>query len=329
MKISITDCDQGFVDPERKVIESVGYELSVHQRLEPSEVIKIAKDSDAIICQYAKIDREVLKSMDRCKVVSRYGVGLDNIDVESATEFGIKVVHVPYFCFQEVANHTMGLILALSRNTVGINDLVRSESKNSQIDYGKMLKFMDNVERPTEQIIGIIGLGKIGTQVAKRARAFGYNIVACDPYLPSEIISSWGAKKVELNELLKTSDFVTIHCPLNEETQGMIGEKELSFMKKTAYLINTARGKIVDEKALIKALKTKQIKGAALDVLEKEPIPKNNELLKLDNVILTPHVAFYSKTSLHELKSKVAEYTVNALKGDGEYPLANPEVEEG
>lgn len=329
MKISITDCDQGYVDPEREVIEGEGCELSVYQSLEASEVIKIAKNSDAIICQYAKIDREVLKSMTRCKVVGRYGVGVDNIDVKAATEFGIKVVNVPYFCFQEVANHTMGLILSLSRNTVEINDLVRSESKNSQINYGEMLKFMDNVERPTEQTIGVIGLGKIGKQVAKRASVFGYNIVACDPYLPSEIISSWGAKKVGLNELLKTSDFVTIHCPLNEETQGMMGEKELSLMKKTAYLINTARGKIVDEKVLIKALKTKQIKGAALDVVEKEPIPKDNELLQLDNVILTPHVAFYSKTSLHELKSKVAEYTVNALKGEGEYPLANPEVEEG
>ncbi|MEW6679514.1 MAG: C-terminal binding protein [bacterium] len=329
MKISITDCDQGFVDLERKVIESVGHELSVYQCLKPSEVIKIAKDSDAIICQYATINREVLKSMDRCKVVGRYGVGLDNIDVKSATEFGIKVVYVPYFCFQEVANHTMGLILALSRNIVRINDRLRSSSKDSQIDYGEMLRFMDNVERPTEQTIGIIGLGKIGKQVAKRARGFGYNLVACDPYLPSEIISSWEAKKVGLKELLKTSDFVTIHCPLNEETQGMIGERELGLMKKTAYIINTARGKIIDEKSLINALKTDQIKGAALDVLEKEPIPKDSELLQLDNVILTPHVAFYSKTSLYELKTKVAKYTVNALKGKGEYYLANPEVVEG
>jgi D-3-phosphoglycerate dehydrogenase len=264
--------------------------------------------------------------MERCKVVGRYGVGVDNIDVKAATEYGIKVVHVPYFCLQEVANHALGLLLALSRNIIMINEKVRSGSKLSQIDYGKMLLFMDNVERPTTQTVGIIGLGKIGTQVAKRAKAFGYRLIACDPYLPKEIISSWEAEKVSLDQLLKESDFVTIHCPLNEETKGLIGEKELSLMKKTSYLINTARGKIIDEKALINALKMKKIKGAALDVLEKEPIAPENQLLQLDNVILTPHVSFFSKTSLTELKSKVAEYTVNALKEEGEYPLANPAV---
>jgi len=328
MKITITDCDQGFVDPEREIIEKAGFELSVHQVLEPSEVIKIVKDSDAVICQYAKINRSVLESMERCKVVGRYGVGLDNIDVEAATEFGIKVVHVPYFCFQDVANHTMGLILALARNITGINKIIREKSKQSQVDYGEMLKHMDHVERPNKQTIGIIGLGKIGKQVAKRARVFGYSILACDPYLPSEIISAYEAKKVSLKELLKNSDFVTIHCPLNEETEGMIGEKELNLMKKNAILINTARGKIVDEKALKKALKTKKIRGAALDVLSQEPIPRNHEFLKMDNVILTPHNAFFSKTSLIELKSKAAQYTVNALRGKGEYVLANPDVEE-
>jgi len=328
MKISITDCDQGFIDPEREIIEGAGLELTVHQTLDPAGVIKIAKDSDAIICQYADINRSVLKSMKRCKVVSRYGVGLDNIDVEAATEYGIKVLHVPYFCFQDVANHTMGLILNLSRNIKGIDHQIRATSKNKQVDYGEMLNYMDNVERPIKQTIGIIGLGKIGTQVAKRANVIGYNVVACDPYLPSEIISAWNARKVDLDELLKMSDFVSIHCPLNEETQGMIGEKEISLMKETAYLINTARGKIVDEKALIKAMKAKKIKGAALDVLEKEPILKNHEFLKMNNVILTPHVGFYSKTSLLELKTKTALYTVNALKGEGEYYLGNPEVEE-
>ena len=325
MKISITDCDQGFVDPEREVIEREGYELSVNQSLNPKEIIKIAKDSDAIICQYAKITREVLKSMKRCKVVGRYGVGIDNIDIKAANEFGIKVVHVPYFCFHEVANHTMALILSLSRNVLTINKMIRSKSKINRINYGEMLKYMDNVERPNNQTIGIIGLGKVGKQVAKRASVFGYNIVAFDPYLPSEIIKSWCTKKVSMEKLLTISDFVTIHCPLNYETKKMISEKELDMMKKTAYLINTARGKIIDEKSLIKALKNKRIKGAALDVLEEEPINQKNELLCLDNVILTPHVAFYSKTSLIELKTKVAEYTVNALKGTGEYVLANPD----
>jgi D-3-phosphoglycerate dehydrogenase len=329
MKISIADCDQGFVDPERKVIENAGFELDVYQKLEPDDVIKIAKDSDAIICQYAKINREVLESMDRCKVVGRYGVGVDNIDLKAATENGIKVTYVPGFCSDEVANHTMSLTLALSRNLAIINRKIREISKQKQVDYGEMLKFMENVERPTNQTIGIIGIGKIGSRVAKRAKNFSYRIVACDPYLTKEVVKSRDAEKVTLDQLLKNSDFVTVHCPLNQETQGMISDKELKMMKKTAYIINTARGKIIDEKALIKALKTEQIKGAALDVLETEPIARDNELLKMDNVILTPHVSFYSKTSLHELKTKVAEHTVNALTGKGEYPIANPEVLEG
>jgi D-3-phosphoglycerate dehydrogenase len=326
MKITITDCDQGFVDPEENVIKKAGLDLSVHQVYKPSEVISVAKDSDAIICQYAQINQEVLKSLPSIKVVARYGVGLDNIDVSAATKQGVKITYVPYFCFQEVANHTMGLILNLSRNIDNINKKVREESKKGQVDYGKMLNYMDNVERPSNQTIGIIGLGKIGTQVAKRAKTFGYNLLVCDPYLPSEIVAAWDAKKVTLPELLKNSDFVTIHCPLNKETINMIGEKELKMMKKTAYLVNTARGKIVDEKALIKALKNKEIKGAGLDVLSTEPIPSNHDFLGMDNVIITPHVSFYSKTSLNELKTKVAEYTVNALTGKGEYPLANPEI---
>ena len=326
MKIVITDCDQNFMEPEENVIKKAGMSLSIHQVYKPSDVIDVAKDADAIICQYAQINEEVLNSLKNLKVVARYGVGLDNIDVDAATKKGIEVTYVPNFCFHDVANHAMSLILNLSRNIENINRLMRTESKNKPVDYGEMLKFMDNVERPNTQTIGIIGLGKIGKQVAKRARSFGYSLLVCDPYLSEELINSYEGKKVGLPELLKNSDFVTIHCPLNKETEKMIGEKELKMMKQTAYLVNTARGKIIDEKALINALKNKEIKGAGLDVLETEPIPQNHEFLKMDNVILTPHVSFYSNTSLLELKTKVAEHAVNALTKKGEYPLANPEV---
>jgi len=329
MKITITDCDQGFIDPERNVIKKAGFDLDVHQVITPDEVISVAKNSDAIICQYAQINGDVFENLPNIKVVGRYGVGLDNIDLSYATKKGVKITHVPYFCFQEVANHTMGLILNLSRNIGNINHIIREKSKKSQISYGDMLKHMDNVERPTEQTIGIIGIGKIGSQVAKRAKVFGYKILVYDPYVPSEIISACDAEKVDLKTLLKKSDYISIHCPLNNETKNMISDKELSLMKKSAYIINTARGGIIDEKALIKSLKQKNIKGAALDVVSKEPIRKDHEFLDMDNVILTPHVGFYSKTSLIELKTKVAEYTVNALIEKGEYPLANPDIING
>jgi D-3-phosphoglycerate dehydrogenase len=323
MKIVITDCDHGFYDPEEEIIREAGYELDIFQCREPREVIQIARDADAIICQYAEINREVLHSVPKCKVVARYGVGLDNIDVEAATEMAIKVVHTPYFCFVDVANHTMGLILALSRQIVHLNNTMKS---NPDKNYGELLKYLENADRPTEQTIGIIGFGKVGGEVAKRAICFGYKVVAYDPYVPREIISAQGVLKVELSELFKNSDIVTIHAPLNNETRKMVGSKALALMKATAYLVNTARGPIVDEEALIDALRTQQIAGAALDVTEKEPIPSNHPFLKRDNVILTPHVSFYSRTSIYDLKTKVAEYTINALKGTGEYTIANPEV---
>jgi D-3-phosphoglycerate dehydrogenase len=328
MKISITDCDHGFTDPERKIIEGAGFELATFQSLESTDVMDIARDSDALICQYADINRSVLESLDRCKIVARYGVGLDNIDVASATEFGVKVLYVPYFCFHDVANHAMGLILALSRNIVGINRVIREQSKDGQVSYADMLKFMDNVERPGKQTIGIIGLGKIGKQVSRRASCFGYNVIAYDPYIPGELISIWDARKVSFEELLKTSDFISIHAPLTNETEEMIGSSELNQLKSSAYIINTARGKIIDESALKTALESGQIAGAALDVFEQEPIAKDHPFLGMNNVIITPHVGFYSKTSLIELKSSVAQYTVNALKGEGSYEIANPSVED-
>jgi D-3-phosphoglycerate dehydrogenase len=323
MKIVITDCDHGFYDPEEEIIREAGYELDIFQCREPGEVLQITKNADAIICQYAEINREVLHSVQKCKVVARYGVGLDNIDVKAATEMGIQIVHTPYFCFVDVADHTMGLILALSRQIIRLNNTMKS---NPNKNYGELLKYLKNVDRPREQTIGIIGFGKVGGEVAKRAISFGYKVITYDPYVPQEIISAQGVRKVELSELFRKSDIVTIHAPLNNETRKMIGSKALELMKETAYLVNTARGPIVDERALIEALQVHKLAGAALDVTEEEPIPNNHPFLKMENVILTPHVSFYSRTSIYDLKTKVAQYAINALKGTGEYTIANPEV---
>ncbi|MFA4955747.1 MAG: C-terminal binding protein [Candidatus Methanoperedens sp.] len=326
MKIIITDCDHGFFDPEKKVIEGAGHILDIHQCKSPEEVVRAAHDADAIICQYARINKEVLQSMPKCRVVGRYGVGLDNIDIEAATELGIKVVHTPFFCFPEVADHAMGLILALARQLVNMNNLIKSNQNKSCMNYGNMLSYMKNVERPTRQIIGIIGFGKAGKEVAKRAMSFGFKIIAFDPNIPPEIFSAHCVCKVSLEELLQKSDIVTLHAPLTAETRGLIDKTALSRMKPSAYLVNTARGGIVNEAALIEALQNNCIAGAALDVTEIEPIPNNHPFLSMDNVLLTPHVSFYSNTSIQDMKMKVADYTVNALSGQGKYALANPKV---
>ncbi|MCZ7393730.1 MAG: C-terminal binding protein [Candidatus Methanoperedens sp.] len=326
MKISITDCDHGFFDPEKKVIEGAGHILNILQCKTPEEVVRAAHDADAIICQYAPINKDVLQSMPKCRVVGRYGVGLDNIDIEAATDLGIKIVHTPYFCFQEVADHTMGLILALARQIVSMNNLIKSNRGKSGMNYGNMLSYMKNVERPTKQIIGIIGFGKAGKEIAKRAMSFGFKVIAFDPYIPPEIFAAHGVCKVSLEELVRKSDIVTLHAPLTDETRGMIDKTVLAQMKPTAYLVNTARGAIVNETALIEALENNYIAGAALDVTEKEPISNNHPFLRMDNVLLTPHISFYSNTSIQDMKTKVAQYTVNALRGQGEYALANPKV---
>ena len=323
MKISIIDCDHGFTYPEEEIISKAGHDLKVYQTFSSEKIKEIVKGSDAIICQYAKINREIIEKMDRCKIIGRYGVGVDNIDLQFADENGIKVVYDPYYCINEVADHALSLIFCFYRNIIPINGKIRKLSDIKQIDYTEMLKFMKNVENSIKLNIGIIGFGNIGKNVAKKLMNFGFNIFVYDPYIPREIIEEIGCKKTDLEFILKNSDFITIHTPLTDETRKMISTKELNLMKKTSYIINTARGGIIDEKALLSALKEKRIAGAGLDVLENEPIDRNHPFISMENVILTPHIAFFSQTSIINLKKHIASYVVNALNGKGELVLAN------
>jgi len=326
LNILITDCDHGFYDPEEKITSEAGFCLYFAQCKEPQEVINAGPEADALICQYVEINQTVLQSLPRCKVVGRYGVGLDNIDVSVATKLGVKVVHTPGFCSCEVADHTMGLILSLTRQIAHMNKLMKASSDIFRDGYTEALKYLTNVERSGRQILGIIGFGNAGREVAKRALSFSYKVISYDPYKNESIFSASGVQKVEFNELLQQSDIITLHAPLTEETNQMIRAETLALMKPSAYLINTARGPIVDDIALAKALEVKQIAGAALDVTPNEPLPPDHPFMKLDNVILTPHIAFYSQTSIYDLKSKTAQYTVNALRNNGEFHIANPEV---
>jgi len=257
----------------------------------------------------------VLKALRRCKVICRYGVGVDTVDLDAATEYGIIVAFVPDYCTDEVSNHAAALILALHRHLVPLN---------REVTAGH---WQFRVAAPTArllgQTLGIVGLGRIGTMLAEKLRGFGLNIVATDPY--RQDWPDW-VGRVSLDELLARSDIVSLHCPLTTETHHLINVAALRKMKPSAYLVNTARGGVVDPEAIVQALREKWIAGAALDVQEVEPMPGAHPLAGLDNVILTPHAGWYSEGSIVELKRKVAASIRRALEGQIPAAVANPEV---
>ena len=314
-KIVITDCDHPSIEIEREVLNEIKPELVLAYCNTEDEVIEVAKDADGIINQYAPITRRVIESLKRCKVIARYGVGVDNIDVEAATEHKIIVANVPDYCIDEVSTHTMALILACARG-ITLLDRKRRE-KRWDFTLAKPLF------RTQGKTLGLFGLGRIARMVAQKSSGFGFKIIAFDPYV-SKV--DGGIRLVEFSQLLSDSDFVSLHVPLTDETRHSFGENELKKMKKTAYLINTSRGPIVDEKALYQAFKEKWIAGAALDVMEKEPPDWNSSLLQLDNLIITPHISFYSEESYVELKTKVAQAVLSVLKGELPRAIVNPQA---
>ena len=314
-KIIITDCDHPSVEIEKKILSEINSELTLETCKTEEDVIAVASDADGIINQYAPFTRKVIKSLNRCKIIARYGVGVDNIDVEAATEQHIIVANVPDYCLDEVSTHALGLILASARKIIFLDRKVRERTWD--------FKIAKPLFRTQGKILGLFGLGRIARMVAQKALGFGFKVIAFDPYV-SEANSK--IEMVTLKRLLSDSDFLSIHVPLTDETRHSFSENKLRTMKKTAYLVNTSRGPIVDEKALYVALKEKWIAGAALDVMENEPPDWEDPLLKLDNVIITPHSSFYSEESYVELKTKVAESVRAVLKGELPRAMVNPQV---
>ncbi len=315
IKVVITDCNHPSIEIERKMLSEINAELILSNCNTEEDIIKVAKDADGIINQRVSITRRVIKSLNKCKVIVRYGVGVDNIDIKVATECGIIVANVPDYCVDEVSSHALGLILGCARGRILFNSKVKE--KRWGFSLAKPLF------RTQGKTLGIFGLGRIGSAVAKKSKGFGLKIIACDPYV-SKVNNR--IKMVDFPQLLSESDFISINASLTDKTWHAFKENELKAMKKTAYLINTARGSIVDEKALYKALREGWIAGAGLDVLEKEPPDWNNPLLKLDNVIFTPHSAFYSEESYIELKTRTAKVVLSVLNGKLPETIINPQV---
>ncbi|WP_174729116.1 C-terminal binding protein [Mesobacillus harenae] len=319
-KVLVTDFEYDTFAPEQEVLDKLGIELTFAQCRTEDEVIEAAKDADALINQYAPISRKVIESLEKCKVISRYGIGFNTIDVDAATEKGIIVGNVTDYCLDEVSDHAMALLLSSARKVTMLNNTV----KGGTWDY----KVSIPIFRLRGRTLGLVGFGNIPQTVAKKAQAFGLNVIAYDPFVPETAANQMNVKLVTLDELCERSDFISVHAPLNQHTQGMISYDQFNKMKKEAFIINTARGPVIDEAALIAALQEEKIAGAGLDVLEIEPIKPDNPLLKMDHVILNPHAAFYSVEAEAELKRKVAQNVADVLSGYYPTYLVNRNVKE-
>lgn len=317
-KVVITDYEFRSIEPEIEILESVGAEVIAVQCTTEEEVIQVAKDADGILNQYAPITSRVIQQLEKCKVIARYGIGFDTIDVEAASSKAIAVANVTDYCIDEVSDHTLALLLAAARKIVHLNHLVKSG--------GWDFEASKPIFRLRDRVLGLVGFGNIPQLVAKKAQAFGLRVLAYDPYVPAHIAESMQVEMVDLDELCKQSDFLSVHPPLNKHTRGMISTEQFNLMKEEAVIINTARGPIIDEQALIQALLDQKIAGAALDVLETEPIAQDSPLLTMDHVIINPHVAYYSEESVLSLQRKTAQNVADVLSGYYPQYLVNKEI---
>ncbi len=316
-RVLVTDFAWPSLEIERQILRDVGAELVVAETGEPDEIEALASDVDAILTNWRRVPPEALDAATRCLLVSRYGVGLDNIPVEHATDLGILVTNVPDFCLQEVSDHAMALVLACARQVVAFSRATRGGVWDLAAGRG--------LPRLAEQTIGLIGFGNTAHALVPKARGFGLRVLA---YTPRATPSTIGEVELtnDLDWMLAESDYISLHAPATSETAGLVGERELRLMKPTAYLINTSRGALVDEDALLRALEERWIAGAALDVLRQEPPPPDHPLLTVDNAIVTPHAAFYSDTAIAELQTKAATNVASVLTGSLPSTVVNPGV---
>jgi len=317
-KVVLTDREFENIDQEISILKKVDAEVFAYQVKDENDLINIVKDADAVIMQYANLTSRVINSMEKCKIISKYAIGLDRIDIAAATKKNICVCNVPDYCIDEVSTYTIALLLGLNRK---ISFLCKTVKKGIW-DY----KLAKKIYSLAGAKIGLIGFGRIAKDVARKAQIFGLEVVAMDPFVEQEVADQYKVRMVDFDELIETSDIVSIHVPDIPSTKGMMNRNAFKRMKTTAYLLNMGRGPVINELDLIWALQNKEIAGAALDVTDPEPIAIDSPLLNMDNVIITPHAAYYTEESQAELQRRTAESVAQRL--DGYYPkdLANKEI---
>ena len=280
-----------------------------------AEYLERCGDADGLLVQYGDVTRRVFEGLPRLRVLVRYGVGVDGIDLAAATDRGVPVVNVPDYGTDEVANHAVALLLSLARKLTRLDRQTRSGAWD--------VFRVGPVARLSGQTVGLLGCGRIGSAVARKLGGFDVRLLGCDPYVNT---FPPGVQPVAFERLLAESDYVSIHCPLTPETRHLFGEETLARLRPTAALINTARGGIVDTAALVEALQMGLLAAAGLDVLETEPIDPASPLLRMEQVIVTPHAAWYSEEGRSDLKRRAAEEAVQVLRGERPRHCVNPEV---
>lgn len=316
-KVVLTDYVWESLDVERKLLDGLA-DLVPLKTKKPDEFIAEAQDCDALLNTYAgPITAEVMARMPKCRIIARYGIGVDTIDLDAATQAGIIVTNNPTYCIDEVAEHTMALVLACARKVALYDRLVRGA--RWEVPPGKPMF------RLSGRTLGLVGFGNIARQVAARAHAFGMRVVYADPFVAEAQYDAPG-RKVDLSDLLTQSDFVSLHPPLTPETRRMINGDTLSRMKPATFLINCSRGPIVDTDALVRALEAKTIAGCALDTTDPEPLPDPHPLRGRDNVIITPHVAWYSEQALVGLQAGAPGEVRRVLTGEWPVNVVNRAV---
>jgi D-3-phosphoglycerate dehydrogenase len=313
--IAITDSPFPSLDPAKAALARLDPEYRMAKSPSAADILAVARDADAVLVTYAKLPGELLRQLTRCKAIGRFGLGVDNIDLPAAKELGIAVNYVPDYCLREVSDHAMALLLALARKIPLSNKLVQS----GRWEVPPIVP----LRRLEGHVLGLIGFGNIPRALAPKAKSFGFKVITHDPYVGKDVLDKAGVEGVSFDDLLARSDFISVHAPLLPATRGLLDAATFSKMKTGAYVINTARGPLIDEGALVQALDSGKVGGAALDVVASEPLAKDSPLLNRDNVILTPHTAFYSVEALEELQTKCASDVARVLSGEkAVYPIS-------
>lgn len=316
--VAVADSVFPSLDPAKEILAELKAEVRLAAEPTPEAILDVARQADGLLVTYAKITGDMIRQLERCRVISRFGIGVDNIDLDAAAKAEIVVTYVPDYCVDEVSDHAMALLLALARKVTYANQLVQGGQWE--------MKAVVPLHRLRGRVLGLVGLGKIPRALAPKAQAFGMKVIAADPYVPAEVAAEQDVKLVDFEQLLQQADYVSIHAPLTPETHHLFNADAFSLMKSEALLVNTARGPLVDVDALAAALDQGQLAGAALDVMPVEPPPGDSPLLGRDNVILTPHTGFYSEDALLDLQTKAATDLARVLSGKSpRYPV-NPQL---
>lgn len=300
---------------ERQVLRALDAEIIHAGNLTTPEALAAAQQADAVMVTLQRVTAEIVNSLQRCRVISRAGTGLDTIDIPAATARGIWVAYVPDYSIDEVSTHAIALLLTLARGIVPLVQATRQGEWNSMAS--------GTVYRLKGQTLGILGFGRIGQAAAEKGRGLGLHVIAYDPYPNPEAAQRLGVQLVDLETLARTADYVSLHTPLTDETRHIVNAQFLSWMKPTAYVINAARGPLIDEAALLAAVRAQTIAGAGLDVLQVEPAPADNPLLHEPRILVTPHSAWYSEEAKIDMRTRAAEEVVRVLQGEKPRAPAN------